>query len=182
MAFPLSLLLMLVIQSIQILSVAADATSINNAIEAASDQLVKLNGTLNTFQGGLEGTATALRILDESSELNDKVNNATNVAVASEALDGDGSASVANSIVLLSDRVFDVLQIIILKKPQFDRAILGIGSGSFLVKDSLSKLKISTNDFGDAVTAKLVNELADLAPLVISTINFRFDQALKVYE
>jgi hypothetical protein len=179
MALSLSSFLILFIHYVHALPVAAEAAPINNAIMAVSEQLVKLNGTLNTFQGGLEGTVTALKILSESRELDDKVDDATEVATASTALDGDGSASVANSIVVLSDQVFDVLEIIILKKPEFDKAILGVGSGSFLVKHSLTELKTSTTDFGTSVTAKLVKELAELAPLVLSTITFRFDEAFE---
>lgn len=159
-----------------------DMNPISKTIDDISSQIEVLTQTVDGFQGGLSGTADALRILSQSDDLNKKIGDATKLANNSPDLNGEESAAIAYSVVHLSVKTFDVLDSLVDKKPQFDKAILGIGSGSFLVRDNLKKLKASAQGFGDALTPKLVKEVGDLAPYLLSTITFRFDQALKVYK
>jgi hypothetical protein len=181
MFMPLSILAFTIIPVLGI-SIPRDGAQINAAVGAISDQLVTLNGTLNEFEAGLEGTFVALKILQQASDLNTDVETATNVAQESAPLSDADSSSVAFSVVSLSAKVYDVLDNIVAKKPEFDKAILGIGSGSFLVRSNLQTLRNSTSEFGTAVTAKLVESLRDVAPLVIASVDFHFAQALRVYE
>ncbi|KAK2609364.1 hypothetical protein QQS21_002145 [Conoideocrella luteorostrata] len=177
----LPLLLQLLVCVVATTPVRRDGESITAALETISKQLVTVNNTLNTFNGGLAGTKTALQIQGQVVTLQKDIDGATATSSKSAALNDEESASVAVSINSLTHDIFDVLDNITRKKPQFDKAILGIASASFLVKSDLQHLQKATDEFGAALTEKLVKSIKDVAPLLISSIDFRFQRALKVY-
>ncbi|KHN97403.1 Cell wall galactomannoprotein [Metarhizium album ARSEF 1941] len=158
-----------------------DVTSIKAALDAISRQLVTMNATLNGFNGGAEGTLTALKIQGQAMDLQKDIQSGTSAAKSSGPLNDRDSSTIAFGITDLTGKIYDVLDNIITKKPAFDTAIFGVGSASFLVRSDLQNLKNDTDLFGAAVTEKLVKSVRDVSPLVISAIDFHFDQALKVY-
>jgi hypothetical protein len=162
--------------------VPRDGASIDAAIQTVSTKIVTLNETVTSFESGLLGTFTALKILGQSADLDGSIKDATRTAEHSAALSDAESETVATSVLLLAQTVYGVLDNIVAKKPEFDKAILGVFSGAFLVKGTLEKLQTSTNNFGDALTPKLTEQFQQLAPIVLGQINDRFDQALEVYQ
>lgn len=158
-----------------------DATSINASLDKITQSLVALNNTLNTFNGGLVGTFVALQIQNQALGLERDIDAAAGTASQSAPLSDTESASVAFAITALTRNIYDVLDNIVRKKPQFDRAILGIGSASGLVKYDLQNLQSATDKFGAALTEKFVPAVKNLAPLLISAIDHHFEEALKVY-
>lgn len=161
--------------------VRRDANSINAALSTITNQLVTMKTTLDGFNGGVQGTLTALKIQGQATDLQKDIQAAATAAKNSAPLNDQDSSTVAFSITALTTKIYDVLDAIVAKKPAFDKAILGIGSASFLVKSDLKNLKAATDDFGAALTDKFVKAVKDVSPLVISAIDFHFDQALKVY-
>ncbi|OAQ60429.1 hydrophobic surface binding protein A domain-containing protein [Pochonia chlamydosporia 170] len=161
--------------------VPRDVNSINAALDTISKQLVTMNTTLNGFNGGLQGTLTALKIQGQATDLQKAIQAATTAAKSSGPLNDQDSATVAFGITSLTGKIYDVLDNIVAKKPAFDKAILGVGSASFLVKSDLKGLKDATDTFGAALTDKFVKAVKDVSPLVISAIDFHFEQAQKVY-
>lgn len=158
-----------------------DATSINASLDKITQSLVALNNTLNTFNGGLVGTFVALQIQNQALGLERDIDAAAGTASQSAPLSDTESASVAFAITALTRNIYDVLDNIVRKKPQFDRAILGIGSASGLVRSDLQNLQTATDKFGAALTEKFVPAVKNLAPLLISAIDHHFEEALKVY-
>ncbi|KZZ94306.1 Cell wall galactomannoprotein [Moelleriella libera RCEF 2490] len=158
-----------------------DATSINASLDKITQSLVALNNTLNTFNGGLVGTFVALQIQNQALGLERDIDAAAGTASQSAPLSDTESASVAFAITALTRNIYDVLDNIVRKKPQFDRAILGIGSASGLVRSDLQNLQSATDKFGAALTEKFVPAVKNLAPLLISAIDHHFEEALKVY-
>lgn len=161
---------------------ARDGAAINDAIQTISDQTITLNKTLTEFNASLEGTIVALKILDQADKLGKAIDEATTITKGSDSLDDTESTAVAYSTVELSRNVYDVLDHIVAKKPDFDKAIFGVGSGSFLVKGSLETLRSKTAVFGSTLEKKLVEKIAELAPLILATIDFSFEKALEVYQ
>ena len=166
---------------VQCMSIRRDSANIVAGLTTISEQLTTMNNTLNSFHGGLDSTLVALKIQGEAMDLDADIRTATSVITESAQLNDADSSTVAFAIVSLSSNIYDVLDNIILKKPVFDSAILGIGSASFLVKSDLQYLKKDTDVLGAALTKKFVPGVAQVAPLVISVIDFHFDPALAVY-
>ncbi|KAM3503856.1 hypothetical protein MY10362_003935 [Beauveria mimosiformis] len=158
-----------------------DVASISAALDAMSKQMMEINTTLNGFNGGVEGTLTALKIQDQVTDLRKDIQAGTTAATSSSPLNDQDSLTIVLGLTGLTGKVYHVLDNIIAKKPAFDRAILGVGSASFLVKADLQNLKRDTNTFGAAFSEKLVESIKDVAPLLISAIDFHYNQALKVY-
>lgn len=172
---------LLAISPAQGLTSRGDGASINAGLTTISNQLVKMNSTLNKFQGGLSGTLMALQIQGESLTLESNIKTATTTINKAAPLSDEDSTTIAFAIVSLSHNIYDVLDNLILKKPAFDNAILGVGSASLLVKLDLVNLKKATDTLGTGLTKKLTPKIADVAPLMISAIDHHFDQALTVY-
>lgn len=174
-------LVLLSVGPAQCTTVRRDGASIVAAFTTISNQLVAMNTTLNSFEGGFNGTLLALQIQAEASSLQSDVSAATTTITQSAALSDVESSTVAYAVVSLSSDIYDVLDNLVAKKPAFDSAILGIASASFLVKSDLQNLKNGTDALGAALTQKLTITVAQVAPLLISAIDFHFNQALTVY-
>lgn len=161
--------------------VKRDASSIVTAIKEIGEQLTTVNGTINEFESGLKGTITALKIHFQSKKVGRLTEDATEITNESEKLNDADSQEVAVSVVDLQPKIFSVLDGIVAKKPQFDKAILGIGSGAFIVRGDLEKLQETTGDFGATLITKLSDKVAGLAPVIIDAIDARFKETLEVY-
>jgi hypothetical protein len=158
-----------------------DAKSINAALDTISKQLTTMNTTLNGFKVGHDVTITALKIQGQAMDLQKDIEAAAAAAKSSALLNDQDSADVALAVTGLTGGIYDVLDNIVLKKAVFDKAILGVGSASCLVKNDMNKFNNATDGFGAALTGKFVKSVKNVAPLVVSAIDFHFERALKVY-
>ncbi|GAB0135749.1 hypothetical protein EsDP_00004076 [Epichloe bromicola] len=158
-----------------------DGNGINAALAKISKQLVEMDETLGTFNRGLAGTVIALKIQGQATALQKGIESATSTTKKSAELDKEESTSVAFSVNSLTKNIYRVLDRLVEKKPDFDKAIFGVGSASGLVKQDLQNLQKATGDFGAALTDKFVGDVRSVSPLVVSAINHHFEEALKVY-
>lgn len=172
---------LMTVHTVKCLILHRDVNSITGSLGTISGGLVSMNATLNQFEGGFNGTLLALQIQGEASTLLDDIENATTAAGQSSNLDEADSATVAFAIVALSSNIYEVLANLVDKKGAFDAAILGIGSASALVEYDLKSLKNSTDTLSQALSSKLSTTIQEVAPLVVSDIDFHFDQAIAAY-
>ncbi|OJJ06024.1 hypothetical protein ASPVEDRAFT_87347 [Aspergillus versicolor CBS 583.65] len=169
------------ITAVQGLTIPRDAAPVLSSLDTITGQLHSLGGLVQKFSGGGNGTLAALEIQGKTGDLKTTVDNGTTAIKKIEPLDEGDSSKVVNVVVELQSDIYDLLDLLVDKKPAFDTAILGVGSASFLVKIDLEGLQKSTGQLGEAITSKLVEELKRLAPLVTSDIDFHFAQAIKAF-
>lgn len=158
--------------------VRRDASSIISAITVISDQLSNLGNALGEFNGG---TIAALKIHKQATKLATIIKSANQAAKNSDDLNNSDSALVSIAIASLQSDIFSVLDLIVVKKAVFDKAILDVGSARIIVLADLKLLKKKTDKFGVTVRGKLSDMIANFAPLVISNIDVHFGQAIAVY-
>ncbi|KAJ0418728.1 hydrophobic surface binding protein A-domain-containing protein [Aspergillus carlsbadensis] len=180
MRYPLTLLLATA-TAVQALVIPRDATPILSALDTITTQLHTVGDLVEVFTGGFNGTFAALQIQGETGELRTAINNGVSAIRNIQPLNEADSVQVVNVVVALQSDIYGLLDLLVEKKPAFDTAIFGIGSASFLVRIDLQTLRNSTAQLGSAITSKLVDELQRLAPLITSSIDFHFSQALAVY-
>lgn len=162
--------------------VKRDAASITSAITQIETNINTLNTTLNGFnKGDLFAIAEVLSIQKETDNLGDSISAATNAAKASAPLSDTDSGTVAVAVVNLQPQIFSLLNNIQSKKPAFDSAVLGVGSVSPQVKQSLQKQKQLSGDLGKAITAKLTPTYAAFAPTINQQIADAFDKAIATF-
>ncbi|KAL4866219.1 hypothetical protein BDV12DRAFT_173287 [Aspergillus spectabilis] len=169
------------ISTIQGLIIPRDATPVLSSLDAITNKLHSLGDLVEKFEGGFNGTFAALQIQSETGKLRTIINDGAATITNTNPLNEDDSVQIVNVVVSLQADIYDLLDLLVAKKPAFDTAILGIGSASFLVKIDLQNLRNSTAQLGSAITEKLVEELQRLAPLITSDIDFHFARAVGVY-
>ena len=153
-----------------------------STIKTITSQCLTINHTLSGFEEGFSVTGTALKLQGQATTLLDDINKGTTTVSKSSKLSSNDSATVANSVVSLSTTVYSLLDGFIAKKPGFDKAILDIGSASFLVEFDLKKLKNATASYGDAVVDVLSNDIEKVAPLMTGDLAFHFTEAIDVFK
>ncbi|KAF5854752.1 hypothetical protein ETB97_012263 [Aspergillus alliaceus] len=144
-------------------------------------QCSTMNDTLQGFTIGPNIMPTALKVQFESDELLRDIIDAIAAAKQTPMLTKDDSVRVAIAVTKLQDVIYSLLDVLVAKKPVFDKAILGIGSASFLVSADLKSLKDATDGFGNEVVLRLANPIQQVAPLIISDLDFHFIRAIQVY-
>jgi len=161
---------------------AEDAASIVNAIKNVQAKVSTFDSTVASFRKGqMTGILTVLQISSQSSELSDAVTGATNAANAAQSLDTDKSNSVVLAVIALQPDISSLLNNLQSKKPAFDTVILGIGSVSPQIEQTLQQQKAQSADLGTAITAKLSEPYKGLAPLVTGQVSTAFDQAIATF-
>jgi hypothetical protein len=158
-----------------------DATAVVDAVNTIASQMVVLNNTVTSYQGGLLGTFTALKIEIESAKLSHDLKDAISTAQESANFTNAESLTVASAFISLQPQIFSTLNNIVAKKPKFDTGLLGFGSLAFLVKGNLQQQKDLSAQLGNAVAAKLAPMYAALAPMINKAIADAFDKAIAAY-
>ncbi|KAH2340876.1 hypothetical protein KXW28_008613 [Aspergillus fumigatus] len=158
-----------------------DATAVVEAVNSIASQMVVLNNTVTSYDGGIQGTLTALKIEVESVKLSCDLRDAISTTQASANFTNAESLTVATAFINLQPQIFSTLNNIVAKKLKFDTGLLGIGSLAFLVKGDLQQQKDLSGQLGDAVAAKLAPLYAQLAPMINKQIADAFDKAIAAY-
>lgn len=158
-----------------------DATAVVDAVNTIASQMVVLNNTVTSYDGGILGTITALNIEVESVKLSNDLKDAISTTQAAANFTNAESLTVASAFINLEPQIFSTLNNIVAKKPQFDTGLLGIGSLAFLVKGNLQQQKDLSAQLGDAVAAKLAPLYASLAPMINQQIADAFAKAIAAY-
>lgn len=159
-----------------------DAPAVVSAVKTLSDDMVALNQTLNSYEGGLGSAITALKIKSQTDTVKKATESVTDAAKDSGKFNDKGSGSVANSLLALQPNINSVLDNIVSKKGAFEEALLGFISLTWLVKSDLEDLKELSAELGSAVTEKLTPQYAALAPTLNKQIAKAFAEAIKKYE
>ncbi|KAA8642018.1 hypothetical protein EYZ11_003946 [Aspergillus tanneri] len=161
--------------------VTREANAVVDAVHKIADQMKALNTTVTSYDGGLLGTVTALKIEFKCITLSHDLKNAISTTESSPNFTDTESLSVSTSFLDLQPQIYSTLDNIVSKKPQFDNGLLGIGSLSFLVKHNLEEEKDLSAKLGSAVAAKLREPYASLAPTINKGIAEKFAAAIKVF-
>jgi len=153
-------------------------------IQIIAEDATKLNSTLNTFRPDeFLGIFTALKIQDQTSQLNTDLTNAARVASASACWNTSGSEAVAGAIVnTLEPVIFAVLTNIVSRKPAFATAVFFFGDLSETVESDLQTQSGLSAQFGNAVTSKLTPAFAGFAPIINGAIAQAFTNATEAYQ
>ncbi|KAL5337373.1 hydrophobic surface binding protein A-domain-containing protein [Aspergillus crustosus] len=181
---PLLLALTALTQATPLLTdlIKRDGAAVIDAVNTISESLITLNNTVTSYRGGILGTVTALKIEFQSIALSNDLRAAIRTTTSSADFTEDESMLVSAAFIDLQPNIFTTLDNIVLKKPQFDNGLLGIGSLAFLVRSNLESQKDLAGQLGEAVTDKLTATFAVIAPLLNAQIAAKFDEALAAYE
>ena len=158
-----------------------DGSAVVAAVAKISDQTEALNSTVSSYDGGILGTLTALKIETEAIGLNNALRSAISTTKHSANFTDAESLSVATAFLNLVPVVQSTLDNIVSKKPDFDTGLLGIASISFLVKDNLETEQQLSLKLGQEVEKKLTAVYAAIAPLVLDEIDGAFTAAIDAY-
>ncbi|OAA57819.1 Cell wall galactomannoprotein [Cordyceps fumosorosea ARSEF 2679] len=179
MHFTMLISLFLVAPAISHLAPRDNSTGIVGSISAISGQLAAMNATLDRIRGPDDAQA-AVDFQNQATQLRADLTAATDSVRGSAALDDDASASVAYAVVGITDVTYAVLGKVVAKHDVFD----GLGGGGAitgLVREELQELQNSTLGFGEALTDKFVTQVRNVAPLLLSSLEFHFYETIQAY-
>ncbi|KAK3185999.1 hypothetical protein K4F52_005223 [Lecanicillium sp. MT-2017a] len=157
-----------------------DGKTIVDALSTLSDRLTTMDSTLDKIND--ESNIDAAKdFQNQATELGKEIQTATDAAKESAALNDDESASVAYAVVDLTDGIYSVLDKTAEKRAVFDKITVDDKPATELVKTELQNLQNATDAFGETLTVKFVEDIKNVAPLLVSAIDFHFYQALQSY-
>jgi hypothetical protein len=159
----------------------SDPDAIVAGIKNVTNDIFTINSTLNTFNGSLIGTLTALQIQGQAQGLLSGIQSTTATTNATSVLGQADLITVTNSVTGLQTSVYSLLDNFIAHHQAFKSAVLGVASTTGLVESDLTNIKNATDALGNAIISKLIPEIQKLAPLVQSEIDFHFQRTLQVY-
>ncbi|KAL4925331.1 cell wall mannoprotein 1 family protein [Aspergillus undulatus] len=159
-----------------------DGAAVIAAVNTISESMITLNETVTSYKGGLFGTVTALKIEFQSIALSNDLRDAIRTTTDSANFTEDESLNVSGAFIDLQPNIFSTLDNIVAKKPQFDNGLLGIGSLAFLVRSNLENQRDLAAELGEAVTVKLTDTYAGIAPLLNAQIAEKFEETIAAFE
>jgi hypothetical protein len=122
-----------------------------------------------------------LKIQQQTNRVGDAVEATIDAANACGPLSSDDSNKVAVGVIGLKSSLDTLLPNLESKKDAFDHVILGVGSVSPQIAQSLRKQKAQSNELSDAIASKLASPYKDAAPLINGQINTAFDKAIATF-
>ncbi|OAA70819.1 Cell wall galactomannoprotein [Akanthomyces lecanii RCEF 1005] len=155
-----------------------DATGVVSTISKIIDQLKTMNTTLDKIQGPNDAQA-AVDFQNQAMELQTELQTATDSVKNSTAFSDQDSSTIAYSVVGVTDVTYAVLGKVTAKRDVFDQ--LGGSAITDFVRDELQDLQNTTDAFAAALTGKFVKTVQDVAPLLVSALDFHFYQTIQVY-
>jgi hypothetical protein len=161
---------------------SGDGQDIISALQLVQSHLQYLDSLVLGFQGDpATGLSQALVIQDETHQLGDTMEYATNVADASPPLDDQASLQVGLTVLTLKPDVEKTLKDIRAAKPKFDGVFLGLFSISNKVKETLENQKELAAAMGYSIAEKLSGAAKEQAPDVINDFSDQFTLAIAAY-
>lgn len=155
-----------------------DGKSVVASLSTITDQLKTMNTTLDKIQGKDDAQA-AVDFQNEATELKTELEKATDTVKKSSAFSDEESSSVAYAVLNVTDLTYTVLGKVASKHDAFDQ--LGGSAITDLVHDQLGGLQNTTDVFSKALTDKFVSAVQNVAPLLISSLDFHFYETIQVY-
>ncbi|KAL4961112.1 cell wall mannoprotein 1 family protein [Aspergillus stella-maris] len=159
-----------------------DGAAVIDAVNTISSSMITLNTTVTSYTGGLFGTITALKIEFQSLFLANDLRDAISTTEESANFTETESLNVAGAFIDLQPNIFSTLGNIVSKKAAFDKGLLGVASLAFLVRSNLETQRDLAADLGDAVTIKLTDTYAAIAPALNEQIAEEFEGAIAAFE
>ncbi|KAJ6784712.1 hypothetical protein PWT90_00455 [Aphanocladium album] len=156
-----------------------DGNSVVSSLSIISDQLKTMNMTLDKIQGPDDAQA-AVDFQNEATQLQTDLQTATDAAKNSTPFSDSDSSNVAYAVVGVTDLTFTVLDKLAVKRDVFDK--LGGSAITDLVRDELQGLQNTTDTFSTVLSEKFVKTVRDVAPLLVSSLDFHFYETLQVYD
>ncbi|KAJ3499472.1 hypothetical protein NLG97_g315 [Lecanicillium saksenae] len=156
-----------------------DAKTVASSLSVISDQLRTMNSTLDKIQGPDDAQA-AVDFQNQATQLQTDLQTATDAANSSSAFDDNDSSTIAYAVITVTDVTFAVLDKLAGKRDVFDK--LGGSAITDLVRDELRGLQNTTDGFSTVLSDKFVKTVKDVAPLLVSSLDFHFYETLQVYE
>ncbi|PHH66750.1 hypothetical protein CDD81_5882 [Ophiocordyceps australis] len=153
--------------------VLANGAAINSSISTIQSDVIQLGTTTADWNGHLLG---ALPIVAKAGGLYKALKQGTRTADASAPLSTEESLGIATSTGQLATEVNKTLDTIIAAKPKFDHLLL-----SPILSVALELEKDATDEFADAVVAKVPQELQPVAKNIIQGIQDSFAKAISAY-
>lgn len=155
-------------------TVAADAASIQTALDTINLSTLKLKNYVDTWNGKL---LTVIPIVSESTSLLANIKRGTKTAEASEELDTLGALGVGEKTSNLATTVNQTITAIITSKPKFDKLLL---SPTILLNLKLEKK--ATEELNDVIVSKIPELFQDFARSLSAPIIDSFDEAIETYK
>lgn len=157
-----------------------DVDDILDSIVNLQDKLMILNTTAADYDGGLKGLTTALKIQGESSNVQKALQNAVDVANDSPDFNDKESQKVAETLLDFKPQVISTIGTLVKKEPVFRKGVLGIPLTGLVKKNLEDQHELST-ELGKAITKRLTDAFAELAPAVTEAIDKAFKKAIKEF-
>ncbi|CCC07053.1 unnamed protein product [Sordaria macrospora k-hell] len=155
-------------------TVAADAASIQTALDTINLSTLKLKNYVDTWNGKL---LTVIPIVGESTSLLASINRGKQTAEESEELDTLGALGVGEKTSKLATSVNQTITTIITSKPKFDKLLL---SPTILLNLKLEKK--ATEELNDVIISKIPELFRDFARSLSAPIIDSFDEAIETYK
>ncbi|XWW94002.1 hypothetical protein V2A60_001941 [Cordyceps javanica] len=153
---------------------ATAVADIKGALDTIGTATVKLNKTVTDYNGGLLGlvpiTTDALCLLDD-------IHQGTRTAKASKPLDYDAALDIAGATGTLANDVNDVIDNLVRTRPKFDRLLIVTP----IIKGVIETQRSATADLCKAVVAKIPQELAEVALILVKQIDDKFAEGIKAF-
>lgn len=152
----------------------ADGAAIQSAMKAIIQDTTTLNSTVASYNGQI---LTLLKILEDSIKLQNTVKSGTETAEDSAPLSALETLGVAGDTQTLTATVQSSLDTIVAKKKTFQKFLL---QPAILL--TLKQQRSGSTDFGNAVVAKVPEELRGVAQNLIKPVEDAFNKAVDEYE
>lgn len=153
---------------------ATAAADIKGALETIGTATVKLNDTITGYNGGLLGLVP---ITGDSLCLLDDIKDGTRTAKASPMLEYDAALDIAGATGTLANDVNDVIDNLVRTKPKFDRLLIVTP----IIKQVIKSQRSATADLSKAILAKIPEDLAAVAAILIKQIDDKFAEGIAAY-
>jgi hypothetical protein len=145
---------------------------------------IKIIGDLNDLMAKLQAfqgaVPDALAVLNSTDTLNNDLQATANAVADTPSLTDDQGNLLASTIASLATPIYNVLDLLQSKRPQFQAVAGGIPTGS-IVLGRLQTLKNTTDAFASNLVPKLPTNLRRVAPLLSSDIDYHFIRAIQLY-
>lgn len=169
---------------------APQSSGTTQCASASVDKINVLSGELDTLISQVsefEASTFAdigplLKIQTGAMQMSDSIQDAQKQINSCNTFDDYDTAAVASSLLLIIPKIKNVLSVMIGKKDQFDKAILGIASAGFIVEADLKRLKGVTDQLASTLQGKTADWLQNALKDLVGKIDGWFDQGIQTFE
>ncbi|KLJ12077.1 hypothetical protein EMPG_12803 [Blastomyces silverae] len=157
----------------------SDGYDVIEVVNTITDKVVKLQGTVDGFTGGI---VRAVKIYVRSGTLSKTIRGAVDTTQACGNFTNDESAKVAMAFLNLHPEVTTMMDVLIDKKEVFKKGVmLGLIPLTTIVRERLTTQQRLTLQLVNGVAQRLAVDFANIAPALNETITRDFARALEAF-